>query len=62
MINLAIILDNKVEMIMQVDERLAAILTSQPIIVDVPKTEAGGPLIGWAYNPDTKAFTNPAAL
>jgi hypothetical protein len=59
MINLAIILDDKVEMLMEVDERLAAMLTSQPTIVDVPKPEAGGPFIGWTYNSTTKKFTNP---
>jgi hypothetical protein len=57
--NLAIIMDNKVEMIMQTDERLAALLLSEPLVVESTPISEGGPAIGWTYDPETKEFKSP---
>jgi hypothetical protein len=61
-IKLAFILDGEVVDILHTDERLSAIFTSNPIIVDVSDNLAGnGGIvgIGSAYNSETQQFSAP---
>jgi hypothetical protein len=59
-IKLALILDNTVVDVLHVDERLAAIFLSDPIIKDVTTTD--GVLIAdvyWKYDPETNSYIRP---
>lgn len=59
-VKLALILDNTVVDILHTDDRLAAIFTSKPEIIDV--TGPGGQpsvLLNATYDPLTGTFTNP---
>jgi hypothetical protein len=58
--HVALILDGKVQTLMQLDDILAAILLSDPIIVDVTGPD-GRPTIspGTLYNSETGEFSQP---
>jgi hypothetical protein len=56
--SMAIVLDGKIQDIIRAEVRLAAMLLSDPIIVDVTEHEQH-PQIGWIYNDDSKEFINP---
>lgn len=59
-IKIAFVIDNEVLDILHTDERLAAILLSNPVIIDVTDNlyENGGKVqLGSTYDPDTKEFS-----
>lgn len=59
-IKIAFIIDNEVVDILHTDERLAAIFTSNPIIVDITDNmiEDGGTAgVGSTYDPETQTFS-----
>jgi hypothetical protein len=59
-VKIAFVLDNEIVDILHTDERLAAIFTSNPIIIDVTNNmiEDGGTAgVGSTYNPETQAFS-----
>jgi hypothetical protein len=59
-IKLAFIVDNEVADILHTDERLSAIFTSNPLVLDVTdrfgKEEMS---VGYIYNPETDTFSKP---
>lgn len=59
-IKLAFIIDNEVADILHTDERLSAIFTSNPLILNVTgrlgNEEMG---VGYTYNPETDTFSAP---
>jgi hypothetical protein len=59
-IKIAFVLDNEIVDILHTDERLAAIFTSNPIIIDVTNNmiENGGTAgVGSIYDPETQTFS-----
>lgn len=52
------ILDGEIQDAIVAEERLAAILLSEPTIVDVTSIDPK-PMLGWKYDSETKGFTNP---
>ena len=57
---LALILDGVVQQTMLVDDRMAAILLSEPLVLDIPYNGGPAPVYGgFSYNPDTGEFTPP---
>jgi hypothetical protein len=57
---LAVIIDNMVVDIFKVDNRLAAMLLSEPVFVDVTEPHNAGRLTsGYTYEPSTGEFTPP---
>jgi hypothetical protein len=59
-IKLAFVIDNELVDILHTDERLAAIFTSNPIILDVTGNmiEDGGTAgVGSVYDPETQTFS-----
>jgi hypothetical protein len=64
-IKIALVIDNQVVDIIHTDDRLAAILLSNPLIIDVTDNiDEDGNLVIMVnppstYNPETKQFTNP---
>jgi hypothetical protein len=55
---IAIVLDGKVQDLLKAEIKLAAMLLSDPILVDVSK-ESHHPHIGWEYNEETGEFNDP---
>ena len=61
-IKLAFIIDGEVADILHTDERLAAIFTSEPLVMDVTLKMQTTPIqVGDLYNPETQEFTTPPA-
>jgi len=63
-IKLAYIIDNEIVDILHTDQRLGAIMLSEPLIIDISENfydEENRPtiLIGATYSPETNSFTNP---
>lgn len=62
-VKLAFIIDGQVVDVLHTDDRLAAIMLSQPTIVDVTDTynanEAPFNMVSWAYDPTSNEFTAP---
>ncbi len=61
-IKIAFIIDGEVVDILHTQDRLAAILLSEPTIVDITdiKNDSNSDIYpGWAYDSTTKAFTPP---
>jgi hypothetical protein len=63
-VQIAYVIDNEVVDILHTDDRLGAILLSNPVIVDITKNffnENNQPniLIGASYDPKTNTFKNP---
>lgn len=59
---IAFIIDNKVVEVLHTEDRLAAILLSNPTIVDVTNEVVNQPLSvapGLDYDPETKTFSIP---
>jgi|LakMenE01Jun11ns_1017448.scaffolds.fasta_scaffold8280779_1 hypothetical protein len=58
---IAFIIDNEVVEIIAAVDKFAAIVLSDPIIVDITdkKNTVNAPRIGSIYNPLTSEFTNP---
>jgi hypothetical protein len=64
-IKLAFILDGEVTDVLHTDERLAAIFTSNPIVIDVSQRFIDDPLsvaTGAKYDSETGIFTEPEVL
>ena len=61
-IKLAFIIDGEVADVLHTDERLGAIFTSNPLVLDVTELMASeNPvLVGSTYNAETNTFTDPA--
>jgi hypothetical protein len=57
--HIALILDNEVQQVFHIEEEMASIFMSSPLILQVEAPLAGGPEKGWAYNPQTGQFTAP---
>jgi hypothetical protein len=55
--DMALIIDNEVFTVMNVDGQLAAALSANPVFVQVTDGETQ---VGWTYNPATGEFTAPA--
>lgn len=55
-IKVAMIIDNQVVDILRTDNRLAAILLSEPLLLDVTSSEV---VVGDVYDPDTGTFGKP---
>lgn len=58
--HIAMVLDGVAEQIFHIEERLAAILLSNPLIVQCDSPANGGPENGWIYDSTTNTFSNPA--
>ena len=57
-LKLAFVLDNEVVDILHTDERLAAIMLSQPLVVDVTELYDATPIpVGFFYNPVDGTFS-----
>lgn len=58
--HIAVIIDGRVEQMMLLDDRFAAILLSDPIFIDVTGQD-GKPMAfhGWSYNEETNEFIRP---
>jgi hypothetical protein len=59
--SIALVLDNEVQDILRTEERLWAMLMSNPVIVDITDNETR-PQLNWEYNEETGEFTNPNAI
>lgn len=62
-VKLAYIIDNEIVDILHTDERLGAIMLSEPLIIDISENfydEENRPtiLVGALYDPETNSFTN----
>jgi len=62
-VKLAYIIDNEIVDILHTDERLGAIMLSEPLIIDISDNfydEENRPtiLVGALYDPETNSFTN----
>lgn len=55
--SIAIILDGKVQDIVRAEIRLAAMLLSEPTLVDITEDHSH-PRIGWIYNSEDGTFSN----
>jgi hypothetical protein len=55
--SIAVVLDNKVQDIIRAEIRLAAMLLSDPILVDITEDHSH-PRIGWEYNKEDGTFLN----
>ena len=53
----AFVIDGVVEEIMRTEARFSALLTSNPIIIDVTENESN-PQLGWTYDEKTGEFKN----
>ena len=57
---LAFVIDNEVVEVLTTNEKLAAILLSEPLILDVSKAELPGTgILGYTYIPETNSFRAP---
>lgn len=64
-IKLAFVLDGEVADVLHTDERLAAIFSSNPLVINVTTEMESNPeyvLPGATYDYDTNTFTNPERL
>ncbi len=59
--SIALVLDNEVQDIIRTEERLWAMLMSNPLIIDTTDLEIK-PALNWEYNEETGEFTNPNAI
>jgi hypothetical protein len=59
-VKIAFIIDGEIADILHTDERLAAIFTSDPLMLDVTdKSGKDGIAVGYLYNYETGQFTAP---
>jgi hypothetical protein len=59
-VKLAFIIENEVADILHTDDRLGAIFTSNPLILNVTERFASEPMgVGYTYNPETDTFSEP---
>lgn len=59
--SIAFVLDGEVQDILRAEERLWALLMSQPLILDITDLEQK-PQINWTYNEETGEFKDPNAI
>lgn len=59
--SIALVLDDEVQDIIRTEERLWAMLMSNPLIIDITDLETK-PGLNWEYNEETGEFTNPNAI
>jgi hypothetical protein len=59
--SIALVLDGEIQDIIRTEERLWALLMSQPVILDISDLEEK-PQINWTYNEETGEFKNPNAI
>lgn len=60
---IAFVIDNKVVDILHTDERLAAIMLSEPVILDVTgENGSQNAHVGDTYNPENQTFTSNIIL
>jgi len=55
----AYVIDNQVVQIIHVDERMAAIVLSEPLVIDVTELGKQGVRNGDIYDPETGTFSRP---
>jgi hypothetical protein len=55
--HIAFVIDGVAQQVFHVDERMAAIFLSNPLIVPCDSPANGGPDTGWNYNAETNTFT-----
>ena len=53
----AFVIDGVVEEIMRTEARFSALLTSNPIIIDITENQSN-PQLGWTYDEETGEFKN----
>jgi hypothetical protein len=59
-VKIAFVIDGEIADILHTDERLAAIFTSEPLMLDVTnKVGKNGIAVGYLYNYETGEFTPP---
>jgi hypothetical protein len=58
--NVAFVIDGVAEIVFNIDERVAAILLSNPALIQCAHSTEGGPSEGWLYNAETGTFSAPA--
>ena len=58
--HVALVIDGIAAQVFHCDEKLAAILLSNPTIVQVDSPANGGPNEGWDYNSSSNTFTAPS--
>lgn len=61
-VKLAFVIDGEVADILHTDDRLGAIFTSNPVVINVTEIMASDypVLVGSTYNAETNTFTDPA--
>lgn len=57
--SVAFVLDDEVQEVIRAEEKIAAILLSEPTIIDITNLDQK-PTIGWKYNSETGEFLNEA--
>lgn len=55
--HVAFVIDGVAQQVFHIDERMAAIFLSDPLIVACAGPKSGGPDSGWLYNAETNTFT-----
>jgi hypothetical protein len=55
----AYVIDNQVVQIIHVDERMAAVVLSEPLVIDVTELGKQGVRNGDIYDPETGTFSRP---
>jgi hypothetical protein len=58
--HIAYVIDGVVQTVFHVEERMAAILMSNPLVVQCNAPLDNGPDSGWTYNDSTGEFSKPA--
>jgi hypothetical protein len=58
--HIAMVIDGVAQQVFHVEERLAAILLSDPTIVQCSSPANGGPDTGWTYDSSSNTFSKPA--
>ena len=56
----AYVLDNQVVQTIHLDERMAAIVLSEPLVIDVTELGKQGVIMGDTYDPETGKFSRPS--
>ena len=58
--HIAYVIDGVVQTVFHVEEKMAAILMSEPVVVQCAAPLDGGPDTDWTYNAQTGEFSKPA--
>lgn len=57
--HIAYVIDGVVQQVFHIEEKMAAILLSNPVIVQCDAPLSGGPDNGWTYDAETGKFSKP---